>query len=92
MNLFNFKNRNCKIIAEVGQLHDGNIKNAHNIIKRLAKTKVDAIKFQTHYAEEESTLIEPWRIKFSKKDKTRYDYWKKNGVYSRAMVKIKKTL
>ena len=51
MNLFNFKNRNCKIIAEVGQLHDGNIKNAHNIIKKLAKTKVDAIKFQTHYAE-----------------------------------------
>lgn len=90
MNLFNFKNRNCKIIAEVGQLHDGNIKNAHNIIKKLAKTKVDAIKFQTHYAEEESTLKEPWRIKFSKKDKTRYDYWKRMEFTPEQWLKLKK--
>ena len=90
MNLFNFKNRNCKIIAEVGQLHDGNIKNAHNIIKKLAKTKVDAIKFQTHYAEEESTPREPWRIKFSKKDKTRYDYWKRMEFTPEQWLKLKK--
>jgi N,N'-diacetyllegionaminate synthase len=90
MNLFNFKKKKCKIIAEVGQLHDGKIKNAHNIIERLAKTKVDAIKFQTHYAEEESTLKEPWRIKFSKKDKTRYDYWKRMEFSQKQWWELKK--
>lgn len=77
MNLFNFKKKNCKIIAEIGQLHDGSINRAHSIIDRLSKTNIDAIKFQTHYADEESTIKEPWRIKFSKKDKTRFDYWKR---------------
>ena len=90
MNLFNLKKRKCKIIAEVGQLHDGKIKVAHNIIKKLAKSKVDAIKFQTHYAEEESTLKEPWRIKFSKKDKTRYDYWKRMEFSPKQWMELKK--
>jgi N,N'-diacetyllegionaminate synthase len=90
MNLFNLKKRKCKIIAEVGQLHDGKIKVAHNIIKKLSKSKVDAIKFQTHYAEEESTLKEPWRVKFSKKDKTRYDYWKRMEFSSKEWASLKK--
>ena len=90
MSLFNLKKKSCKIIAEVGQLHDGKINNAHNIIKKLAKTKVDAIKFQTHYAEEESTLKEPWRIKFSKKDKTRYDYWKRMEFSPKQWMELKK--
>jgi N-acetylneuraminate synthase len=35
------------------------------------------VKFQTHIAEAESTLDEPFRVKFSQQDKTRYDYWKR---------------
>lgn len=90
MSLFNLNKKSCKIIAEVGQLHDGKIKNALNIINKLAKTKVDAIKFQTHYAEEESTLKEPWRIKFSKKDKNRYDYWKRMEFSPKQWMELKK--
>lgn len=65
------------IIAEVAQTHDGDIRLAHRFIDVAAKTGVDAIKFQTHIAAAESTPEEPWRVKFSKCDKTRYDYWKR---------------
>ncbi|RLD25693.1 MAG: N-acetylneuraminate synthase, partial [Bacteroidetes bacterium] len=39
------------------------------------KTGVDAIKFQTHIAEAESSIYEPFRVKFSEQDATRFDYW-----------------
>ncbi|MBT3534922.1 MAG: N-acetylneuraminate synthase, partial [Rhodospirillaceae bacterium] len=40
-----------------------------------AEAGADAIKFQTHIAAAESTLDEEFRVKFSKQDATRYDYW-----------------
>ena len=66
-----------EIIAEIGQAHDGNIGIAHSYIDAVAKTGADAIKFQTHIAHAETTPHEPWRVKFSSQDKTRYDYWKR---------------
>jgi len=39
------------IIAEVGQAHDGSLGILHSYIDAIAKTGVDAIKFQTHIAE-----------------------------------------
>lgn len=65
------------IIAEVAQAHDGNLNIAHAFIDAVAKTGADAIKFQTHYAEEETSIAEPWRKKFSWIDDTRYSYWKR---------------
>ncbi|MDE6604094.1 MAG: N-acetylneuraminate synthase family protein [Lachnospiraceae bacterium] len=65
------------IIAEVSQNHDGSLGQAHAFIDAVAGTGVDAIKFQTHIAEAESTPDEPFRVKFSYEDKTRYDYWKR---------------
>lgn len=65
------------IIAEIGQAHDGSLGTALAYIEALAKTGVDAIKFQVHIAEAESSIHEPFRIKFSKQDKTRLDYWKR---------------
>jgi N,N'-diacetyllegionaminate synthase len=35
------------------------------------------VKFQTHIAEAESTPGEPWRVKFSRQDATRFEYWKR---------------
>lgn len=66
-----------KIIAEIGQAHDGSLGMLYAYIDAVAKTGVDAIKFQTHYAEAESSIHEPFRVKFSKQDATRYDYWKR---------------
>ena len=62
------------IIAEVAQAHDGSLGMAHAYIDAIANTGADAVKFQTHIAAAESTLGEPWRIKFSEQDATRYDY------------------
>ncbi|TDQ19626.1 N-acetylneuraminate synthase [Algoriphagus boseongensis] len=65
------------IIAELAQAHDGSLGTAHAYIDALAETGVDAVKFQTHIALAESSVYEPFRVKFSKQDATRFDYWKR---------------
>lgn len=65
------------IIGEVAQAHDGSLGAAHSYIDAVAKTGANAVKFQMHIADAESTPEEPWRVKFSTQDKTRYDYWKR---------------
>ena len=70
-------NKKIKIIAEIGLAHDASLGNAHAYIDAVAKTGVDGIKFQTHIAHAESITTEPWRVKFSFQDKSRYDYWKR---------------
>lgn len=63
-------------IAEIAQAHNGSIEKLHKYIDEVAKTGVDAIKFQTHIADAESSIYEPFRVKFSDKYATRFDYWK----------------
>lgn len=65
------------VIAEVSQNHDGSLGQAHAFIDAVAETGADAIKFQTHIASKESTFDEPFRVRFSYEDSTRYDYWKR---------------
>lgn len=65
------------IIAEIGQAHEGSLGMAHSYIDALASTGIDAIKFQMHIAEAESSAFEPFRVKFSYEDETRFDYWKR---------------
>ncbi|RJP55292.1 MAG: N-acetylneuraminate synthase [Anaerolineaceae bacterium] len=67
----------CLIVAEVAQSHDGSLGMAHAFIDAIAKAGADAVKFQTHIAAAESTRQEPWRVKFSRQDGSRYDYWKR---------------
>ena len=67
----------CFVIAEIAQAHDGSLGTAHAYIDAVAETGASAIKFQTHVAARESTPHEPWRIKFSKQDDTRYEYWQR---------------
>lgn len=65
------------VIAEVAQAHDGSLGAAHAYIDVVAASGAQAIKFQTHIAAAESTPGEPWRVKFSRQDATRYDYWRR---------------
>jgi len=67
----------CLIVAEVAQAHDGSLGMAHAFIDAIANAGADAVKFQTHIAASESTPNEPWRVKFSLQDATRYGYWKR---------------
>src|SRR5581483_6447391 len=69
--------KRCMIVAEVAQAHDGSLGMAHAFIDAVARAGVDAVKFQTHLAACESSPSEPWRVKFSFQDATRYDYWKR---------------
>jgi len=65
------------IIAEIAQAHEGSLGILHSLVKAIASTGVDAVKFQVHIAEAESSLFEPFRIPFSLVDKTRFEYWKR---------------
>ena len=65
------------IMGEVAQAHDGSLGTAHAYIDAIADAGADAVKFQTHIAAAESTPGEPWRIKFSPQDETRYEYWQR---------------
>ena len=75
----NSKNISPYVIAEIGQAHEGSLGILHSYIDALASTGVDAVKFQMHIAEAESSVYEPFRVQFSLEDKTRFDYWKRMG-------------
>src|ERR1022692_82092 len=72
-----YRTNGCLIVAEVAQAHDGSLGTAHAFIDAIANAGADAVKFQTHIAAAESTPAEPWRVKFSPQDATRYDYWRR---------------
>ena len=65
------------LMAEVAQAHDGSLGFAHSFVDVVADAGFDAVKFQTHIAEAESTRDEPFRVPFSYEDVTRFDYWRR---------------
>lgn len=65
------------IIAEVAKSHEGSLGQAMAFIDIAADCGASAVKFQTHIASEESTIHEPWRVKFSLQDSSRYNYWER---------------
>jgi N,N'-diacetyllegionaminate synthase len=67
----------CLVIGEVALTHDGSLGLAHAFVDAIASAGADAVKFQTHIAAAESTPSEPFRVKFSRQDATRYDYWRR---------------
>lgn len=71
------KNQPPFVIAEVGQAHEGSLAIAHSFIEAVHSSGADAIKFQTHIANAESTIDEKFRKKFPTQDKNRYEYWKR---------------
>jgi len=65
------------VIAEIAQAHDGSLGYAHSFISLAKNSGADAVKFQTHFAREETTKDEGFRIDIFPQDKTRYEYWKR---------------
>ena len=68
---------NCLIVGEVAQTHDGSLGLAHAFVDAIAEAGADAVKFQTHIAVAESTPAEEFRVRFSRQDVNRYEYWKR---------------
>ena len=83
-------NKKQRIIAEIGQAHDGSLGIAHSYIDSLKGTGISSIKFQVHIADAESSKKEKFRKKFSYKDKTRFDYWKRIEFNKNEWIGIKK--
>jgi N,N'-diacetyllegionaminate synthase len=81
--------KGCLVIGEVAQAHDGSLGFAHAYIDAIASAGADAVKFQTHIAAAESTPSEPFRVKFSRQDATRYDYWKRMEFTAEQWVGLK---
>jgi len=65
------------IIAEIGLSHDGSLGMAYAMVDAVSEAGGDAIKFQTHIANSESTVEEKFRVNFSRQDSTRFDYWRR---------------
>jgi N-acetylneuraminate synthase len=69
----------CLLIAEMGLGHDGSLGAAHAFVDAVAAAGADAVKFQTHIAEAESTAAEQFRARVFVQDATRRDYWKRTA-------------
>ena len=67
----------CFLIAEIGLSHEGSLGIARAGIDAAADAGVDAVKFQTHIAEAESTRDEAFRVRVFPQDATRQDYWRR---------------
>ena len=80
----------CLIIAEVGLAHEGSLGIAHSFIDSVAQSGADAIKFQTHIAENESSHNEPFRVNIFPQDKNRYEYWERTAFNEKEWLELKK--
>lgn len=69
----------CFLIAEIGQAHDGSVGFAESFCNEIKKAGFDAVKFQMHLPQYESTFEEEFRYKFSFTDKKRFDYWERTS-------------
>lgn len=77
------------IIAEIAQAHDGSVGILHSLVEAAAGAGVDAVKFQVHIAEAESSALEPFRVRFSQVDSTRFDYWKRMELSLSQWIELK---
>jgi N,N'-diacetyllegionaminate synthase len=77
------------LIAEIAQTHEGSVGLAHAFIKAVAHYGADAVKFQVHIAEEESSPEDEFRSGFKFYDDTRYDYWKRIEFDKNTWINLK---
>lgn len=67
------------LMAELGQAHEGSLGIAHSMIDEISRASFDAVKFQVHHAESESTLDEVFRPGSQLSDANRLDYWNRTS-------------
>ena len=85
-----FKQKKQIIIAEIAQSHDGSLNYVHSFIDQAAKSGADVVKFQAHFADEESSLQDKFRTFTSYKKESRFNYWKRMQFTFEEWFQIKK--
>lgn len=84
------RRNSTRIIAEIGNSHEGSLGIALSMIDMAAFAGADIVKFQLHLSEFESSIFEPFRVKSFSQDKTRTDYWNRVGFTLDQWLLIKK--
>ena len=79
----------CFVIAEVGLAHDGSLGMAHSYIDAIGKLGVDAVKFQTHISEHESSNQEKFRVNVFPQDSSRRAYWDRTSFTKDQWLSLK---
>lgn len=74
------------IIAEIGSVHDGSLGQAKNLITEAARCGADAVKTQTHIADEETLINAPSPKYFNSED--RYNYFKRTAFNYKQMKEL----
>lgn len=83
------KSGSTYVIAEIAQAHDGSVGILHSLVEAAAGAGVNAVKFQVHIADAESSPLEPFRVRFSPVDATRFDYWKRMELSASQWQRLK---
>ena len=78
------------IIAEIGSVHDGDLKLALKLVREAAKCGVNIVKFQMHIAEEETLKNAPSPGYFNKEK--RFDYFKRTAFKFDEWKKLNKNV
>jgi N,N'-diacetyllegionaminate synthase len=74
------------VIAEIGNNHDGSVRQAERLIEAAAESGADAVKFQTHIAEAEMLPSTPTPPHF---DEPRWDFTKRMELSKDDHVRLK---
>ena len=77
-----------KVIAEIGNTHEGSLGLAKQFIKAAADTGVDAVKFQIHIFDEESLSTAPNPPYF--KDESRKEYFERTAFSKNQWLELKR--
>lgn len=67
------------LIGEIGLSHEGSLGSAISMVQRAKEVGLDAVKFQMHLPEFESTNDERFRVNVFPQDKSRFDYWQRTS-------------
>lgn len=85
------KFNDISIIAEIGNAHEGSFALACSYIESAKKSGADAVKFQTHISEAESSNYDKFRIKSKYiDDKSRNIYWDRTSFTLNQYKRLKK--
>lgn len=85
------KIKDINVIAEVGLAHEGSMTLALSYIDAVAEAGADAIKFQTHISNSESTKFDKFRVRSNYvKDTNRLEYWNRTSFSLKEWIILKK--
>ena len=87
-----YKQHETKLVAEIGNIHEGSLGNIIHMIESCAANGADAVKLQNHIPEESSYFEKfPERFHYHPQDKARQNYWRRLSIPYAWWVEIVKT-